>query len=253
MTSHHIIYEITCTVFMISPPLLLKWHPPYLYHHSDSIDGLRPTLWMTSHPLYVCQLMHSTQRHIHSLWLQTIVVITLHPLHSWHHTPYIGHHTHAIQTLYLPSDPLYLTLHSLSSHPKYRQHHTHPLYDITLPICVATFALYKSSLPHSMTSNHHVYVITAPTFDIVSTLCGCVITSTLLMVSNQLYFWDHIRYGSQYHIHCIRHDTHCMTSQPLLSWHQIPYISHHLQDLRHVVPYSCDITDTLFVNTCNYI
>ena len=30
MTSQHIIYEITCTVFMISPPLSLKWHPPYL-------------------------------------------------------------------------------------------------------------------------------------------------------------------------------------------------------------------------------
>ena len=33
---------------------------------------------------------------------------------------------------------------------------------------------------------------------------------------------------------------------------QIPYISHHLQDLWHLVPYSCDITDTMFVNTCNY-
>ena len=123
MTSHHIIYEIKCTVFMISPPLSLKWHPPYLSHHNDSIDGLRPTLCMTSqtlyvyhhiqyacynnkclwhytplcitsHPLYVCQLMHSTQRHIHSLWHQAIVVITLHPLHSWHQTPYIWRHTH---------------------------------------------------------------------------------------------------------------------------------------------------------------
>ena len=94
MISHHIIYDITWIVFMTSPPLYLKWHPPYLCHHNNSIDGLRPTLCMTSHPLYVCQLMHSTQRHIQSLWLQTIVVITLHPLHSWHHTPYIWHHTH---------------------------------------------------------------------------------------------------------------------------------------------------------------
>ena len=60
MTSQHIIYEITCTVFLISPPLSLKWHPPYLSHHNDSFDGLRPTLCVTSHPLYGCQLMHST-------------------------------------------------------------------------------------------------------------------------------------------------------------------------------------------------
>ena len=94
MTSHHIFYEITCTVFMTSPPLYLKWHPTILCHHNNSIDGLRPTLRMASHPLYVRQLMHSTQCKIHSLWLHTVVVITLHPLYSWHHTPYIWHHTH---------------------------------------------------------------------------------------------------------------------------------------------------------------
>ena len=116
-----------------------------------------------------------------------------------------------IYTIQETSQPL-----SLSSHPKYRQHHTHTLYDIKLPICVASFALYKSSHPHFLTSNLHVYVITATIFDIVSTLCGWVITSTVLMIWQKLYFWDHIRYSSQHHIHCIRHDTHCITSQPLL-------------------------------------
>ena len=82
MSSHHIIQYITCTVFMTSPPLYLKWRPLYLCHPNDSIDDLRPTPCLTSHPLYVCQLMHSTQRHIHSLCLQTIVVITFHSLHS---------------------------------------------------------------------------------------------------------------------------------------------------------------------------
>ena len=48
----------------------------------------------------------------------------------------------------------------MSSHPKYRQHHTHPLYDINIAICVASFALYKTSHPHFMTSNHRDYVIT---------------------------------------------------------------------------------------------
>ena len=40
-----------------------------------------------------------------------------------------------------------------------------------------------------------------------------------------------------------------MTSQPLHSWHQIPYIWQHVQGLWHLVPYICDITDTMFVNT----
>ena len=38
---------------MISPTLYLKWHSPYLCHHSDSIYGLRPTLCMTSHTIRV--------------------------------------------------------------------------------------------------------------------------------------------------------------------------------------------------------
>ena len=75
--------------------------------------------------------------------------------------------------------------------------------------------------------------------------CICVITPTALVISHQLNFWDLIRYSSQHHIHCIRNDTQCMTSQPLLSWHQISYISHHLQDLWHIVPYSGDITETM--------
>ena len=65
--SHPIIYDITCAVFITSPSLYLKWPLPYLCHHSDSIDGLRPTVCMTSHPLYVCRRLHSTQRYIHSL------------------------------------------------------------------------------------------------------------------------------------------------------------------------------------------
>ena len=40
-----------------------------------------------------------------------------------------------------------------------------------------------------------------------------------------------------------------MTSQPLHSWHEIPYIWHHLQRLWHLIPYPCDITDTIFLNT----
>ena len=67
MISNHFNYDITCTVFITSPPLYLKWPLPYLCHHNESIDGLRPTVCMISHPLYVCHRFHSTERYIHSL------------------------------------------------------------------------------------------------------------------------------------------------------------------------------------------
>ena len=74
----------------------------------------------------------------------------------------------------------------MSSHPLYRQHHTHSLYDITLAIYVASFALYETSHPHFMTSNHRVYVFMASIFDIVSTVS---------VSSHPLYWW--------YHTNCI--------------------------------------------------
>ena len=52
MTSQHIIYDITCTVYMTSPPLYLKCLPPYLCHHK--------TLLMFSEQLYVWYHTHFT-------------------------------------------------------------------------------------------------------------------------------------------------------------------------------------------------
>ena len=80
-------------------------------------------------------------------------------------------------TIHETSQPL-----SVSSHPPYWQHHTHSLYDITLAIYVASFALYKTSHPHFMTSNHRVYIITATIFDIASTES---------VSSHPLYRWYH--------------------------------------------------------------
>ena len=167
MTLHHIIYEITCTVFITSHPLYLKWHPPYLCHHNNSIDGLRPTLCMTSHPLYVCQLMHSTQHHIHSLWFYTIVVITLHPLHSWYHTPYIWHHTHGNKNVISAIWPAIFNTTStvsVSSKTGYQLYHSHSLYDITQTISVTSYSVCMLSKQLFMTSYPSVYNITPSIF-----------------------------------------------------------------------------------------
>ena len=71
---------------------------------------------------------------------------------------------------------------------------------IVCPIQDITSSLYDLKPP--------CLCITPTIFDIVSTLCGCVITSTVLLISHELYFWDHFHYNSRHHIHCIRHDSH---------------------------------------------
>ena len=129
--------------------------------------------------------------------------------------------------------------------------HTHCIDNITCILGMTSHSPYMWHLFHY--ARHHILTLWPQTTVFMSSQqyiwhlvhCICVITSTVLMISHQLWFWDHIRYSSQHKIHCIRNDTKCMTSQPLLSWHQIPYISHHIPDLLHVVPYSCDITETM--------
>ena len=131
MISHHIIYDITCTVFMISLPLYLTLHPLYMCHHKHTIDDLRPAVYMISHPLYVCHLMQYRKRDIHSLWPHLIVDITLHILHSRHHTHYIWHHTHdnthVISAISPPTSDTISNV-SVSSNPVYQLNHTHSVW-----------------------------------------------------------------------------------------------------------------------------
>ena len=145
----HILWHHT-TLFMTSLPLYLKWHPPFLCHHNDSIDVLRPTVCMTSNPPYVCHLMHFTQCHIHSLWLHNIIVITLHPLHSWQHTTYIWQNTHGntnVVSAIWPTISNTTSTVSVSSNQGYQLYHTHSLYDITHSMCDIVLSM------HAITTN----------------------------------------------------------------------------------------------------
>ena len=99
-----------------------------------------------------------------------------------------------------------------SSHPLYKQHHTHSFYGITLAICVASFALYKISHPHFLTSNHHLEHITPTILEIVSTVS---------VSSHLLYRWYHSRY-----MYDITFST-CETFCPLYLWHGTHYVWHH--------------------------
>ena len=60
LTTHHIIYDITCTVLLTLLPRYLTLHPRYLCHHNHFIYDLWPTVCMISHLIYVWHLMHYT-------------------------------------------------------------------------------------------------------------------------------------------------------------------------------------------------
>ena len=60
MTSHHIFYDITCTVFLSSLPQYLTLHQQNLCPHNPFMYDLWTTLCITSHPLYIWHLMHHT-------------------------------------------------------------------------------------------------------------------------------------------------------------------------------------------------
>ena len=145
-----------------------------------------------------------------------------------HHSHYLCPHTHCIDNI----TPLFIW------------NYTHHMCGIVCTIQDNTSSFYDRRPPCLCHHTHYIWHCVH---------CICVTTSTVLMISHQLYFWHHIRYNSWYHIHSIRHDRNCMTSQPLHSWDQIPYIWHHLNCLWHLVPSTCEITDSMFLNTCNYI
>ena len=119
----HFRHDITLPVSDITPTVSLSSQPLHWYHTH---------FFMTSHPLYVWHHMHYIEHHIHCLCHHTTVVRTAqtlhmkpHPLCSSKYTLSMWHHSHL----------------SVSSHPRYWEHHTHSFYDITLGICIASFAL----------------------------------------------------------------------------------------------------------------
>ena len=91
MTSRHIIYDITCTVFMSSLPRYLTLPPQYLCPHNPSKYDLWTTVCMTSHH-FIYDILCTIYNITFTLWVHTIVVTTLHPLYSWHHTQYRTSH-----------------------------------------------------------------------------------------------------------------------------------------------------------------
>ena len=191
-------YDILCTADDNAPTLS---HPTHSIYDVTSTSG-RTTqpLYQTSHPLYLCHYNFSTD-------------IT--PTFVWHHTHYmcdiICTIYNIISSAYVIT-VLYLWEHNLDirNHIQYAVQNIHYPSDITV----------SSLCHHTHYIWHRVH-------------CICVITFTVLMISQKLYFWDHIHYNSRHHIHCIRHDsdwicvitpTRSMISHPFYVWHHTHYM-----------------------------
>ena len=155
ITPNHSIYDVTSTSGNISRPLYHTLHPLNLCHHNLSTDITPSFEWHHTH--FLCDIICTMYTITSSPDVITLLYLWHQNLYIWNHIQYVGQHIHYTWDI----KPL-----SVSSHPLYRQHHTHSLYDITFSVCVASFALYKTSHPHFMTSNHRVYVITPTIFDI---------------------------------------------------------------------------------------
>ena len=128
-----------------SQPLCLTLHSMHFWHYTQCTNFLKRSECMSSQTLYVWHHMQYIWHHIHSLWLHTIDVITLHPLHSCHHTPNIWHNTYGnanVISAICPTISNTTSTVSVSSNPGYQLYHTHSLYDITNYTCDIIFSMH---------------------------------------------------------------------------------------------------------------
>ena len=133
------------------------------------------------------------------------------------------------------------------SHPLYRWYDTHSIYDITTIVYMAEYALYMTSHPWFIASQHSTHDIKAiishltpiisdststvslsslPDYRSYNPQCMCDNTATICMIPYELHVSSHPLYLIS---------LHAMTSHPL-------YLCHHTQDTCHRIHCSWIIT-----------
>ena len=194
---------------------------------------------MSSQSLCLWHHMQYMWHHIHSLWLHTIEVITLHPVHSCHHTPNIWRNTYGntnVISAFCPTVSNTPSTLSLSSNPGYQLYHTHSLYDITNYTCDIIFSMYTIDditattwkVLHEVYLWYHIpYVFDkiSTKYDI-TTLCVDVTTLGICLASFALQMTSHPLYHTkQRYLWCHIHFTHHITPQ-YQTLHPL-YLCHH--------------------------
>ena len=155
-------WDILSTIFMTSYPLFMTTQPCVLITwHSAYYDIIWDTEDITS-----------------TLWHQATIFMTSHPLQAWHHTPCNRRHTDCI---------FVITSSPLISHPLW--------YDITLTICVTSYALYITLYPLLMSSLYCTYDSTTMNYETTSSMQFKIytnhVTSQSLVCVITSIFWEH--------------------------------------------------------------
>ena len=136
MTSHHIIYDITCSVLVnithsisgIASTVSVSPQPLYLWSLANCMYDITPTLYMTSYAPYIMSHPLFMTYHHCSHHIASTVFLTSHTLymtsHTWQHKRYICHHTHYIWH-YIQCICVIKPTVSIITHPVSGWHQTH--------------------------------------------------------------------------------------------------------------------------------
>ena len=182
---------------MASQPLYQTSHPLYLSHHNISTDIIPTFVWHHTH--YMCDIICTLYNIISTTYVITLLYLWHHSLYIWNHIQYVGPHIH--YTCDITATNWCHHFHSIDNITHNVWHHTRHRCCIFCTIQDIISSLYDIKPPFLW---HHTHYIWHRIY------CICVMTSTVLMISHQLSFWDLIRYIWWYHIHCIRHHNHWM-------------------------------------------
>ena len=216
------------------------------------------TVFMMSHPLQAWQHSPYIRHCNHCTYVITPSPLTSHPL-LYDNTP-----TFCVTSyeLYITSYPILMSSHYCTyglTAPNMKPHsvwgqHIHLTCDITDTICLLTHTVYITPHPHFLW--HHtsckcgivcsIQDITSSLFDLKPPFLGyhthyirncvhciCVITPTLLMISQPLYVWYHIQY--------------MWDILPLYLWHHTHPVFwlHHTRHMYDIICPTEDVTSTL--------
>ena len=213
------------TFCMTSSPLYLTSRPLYLCHNTHPINYITATICMISQPLCLWHCIHYIYDIISTKYdIKTFCVVdttlgicmtffalqmTSHPLYHtkpqylWCHILFRHDITPAVSditaTVSVSSHLLYWWYHN-----KYGSHHTWHMYDIIHILHEITLTIYDINAQYLWHHNHYIW-------HHIRAISG--ITSTVLIISHQLYLWDLICYI--WHHNLWYQCSVFMTSQPL--------------------------------------
>ena len=200
ITSSNNLYDFTSTSGMTLHPLYQTSHQLYLCHHNLSTDITpslyynTPTISVTSYALYITSYPLLMSSHYCTYDSRNLTYET---------TPSMQF---KIYSIHMTSQSLFCVItHTVlrASHPLFVWYHTRHWYSIFCTVENITSSLYEIKPPFLWHHTHYIW----HHIDAIS-----VTTSTLLMISYQIYLWDLILYTCRHYMHCIQQYIHYICS-----------------------------------------